>query len=29
MFLTSLDYLRKLKGVLTQEQLKKLEAQGL
>ena len=29
MFLTSLDYLRKLKGVLNQEQLKKLEAQGL
>jgi hypothetical protein len=29
MFLMSLDYLRKLKGVLTQEQLKKLEAQGL
>ena len=29
MFLTSLDYLRKLKGILTQEQLKKLEAQGL
>jgi hypothetical protein len=29
MFLTSLDYLRKLKGVLNQEQLKKLDAQGL
>jgi len=29
MFLTSLDYLRKLKSVLNQEQLKKLEAQGL
>ena len=29
MFLTSLEYLRKLKSVLTQEQLKKLEAHGL
>ena len=29
MFLTGLDYLREVKGVLTQEQLKKLEDQGL
>jgi len=29
MFLTSLDYLHKLKDILTQEQLNKLETQGL
>lgn len=29
MFLASLDYLRKLKKILTQEQLKKFNAQGL